>query len=89
MKFNLKNRPKIPSFYSGSEKEIRDEQWTHLVACYEWFEGFEKEIRQTLEWTEKKWHPRSPPFKGMREECIHRMKEILGEEPKVKEETKR
>ena len=45
----MKNRPKIPSFYSGSEKEIRDEQWKHLVACYKWFDGFEKETREWLD----------------------------------------
>jgi hypothetical protein len=68
MKFNIKNFPKTVEGENKDEADI-------------WAEGFEKELRQTLEWTEKKWHPRSPRLKGMREECIHRMKEILGDEP--------
>ena len=41
MKFNLKNRPHrdIPSEKVG---------WTKWKQCLEWFEGFEKELREIL-----------------------------------------
>ena len=99
MKFNLKNRPKIPSYYSGSEKQIRDEQWTHLLGCYKWFEGFEKEMRESLAYHDKMidhWENKvseSHPLYRYREQIAGEWRvargiltAVLGVEPKVKEE---
>ena len=73
MKFNLKS---FPEYDPHTMTHLQ--YWEKVQA---WVIGCKEELRQTLELTEKKWHPRSPRFKGMREECIHRMKEILGDEP--------
>jgi hypothetical protein len=68
MKFNLKRLREI----------CESEQ---AGACvYDALDGFEKELRETLEWTQKKWHPRTAYNRGMKAECIHRLMEILGDE---------
>jgi len=84
MKFNLKNRPKIPSYYSGSEKQIRDEQWTHLLGCYKWFEGFEKQFEE-WETTLRQWQL-SGEKKGSRTRpsMLYVIQEVLGVEGKEK-----
>jgi len=52
METNLKNRPKLPL------KDPEDNRYEVLrdfaINCYEWFEGFEKELEEMLE-LRKKW----------------------------------
>jgi len=69
MKFNLKNRPKPPSFptiimkYYGKMYE-------------EWFEGFEKELREQLRKAQAEYDKLGAACAA---ESIRIIKEILGE----------
>jgi len=47
MKFNLKNRPKF------EELEYSALTWEKVKETIEWFEGFEKELREKLSALEK------------------------------------
>jgi hypothetical protein len=77
MKFNLKQRKRMIK----DDEEIQGLEKRDIIQGYEeWFEGFEKELRETLEWTKKKWHPRTAYNRGMKAECIYRLQQILGDE---------
>jgi len=64
MKFNLKNRPKPPKFHNW--RNIHE----FIYEYNEWFEGFEKELREKLKHYE---------FEGQNWELQEILKEILGE----------
>ena len=64
MKFNLKNRPKF------EELEYSALTWGKVKETIEWFEGFEKELREKL---------RHYEFEGQNWELQEILKEILGE----------
>jgi len=62
MKYNLKNRPK-------NDMEDWDAENRHSMACDDWFEGFERELREMLEDEENYGVTR----------LYNALKEILGE----------
>lgn len=63
MEFNLKNRPKWCSAFEGHEL-------SHRMSIEEWFEGFEKELREKMAQLERT--DRTAYGKSI-------LKEILGE----------
>lgn len=69
MEYNLKNRPKSPMRYEE-----------FAVESAKWFEGFEKELRDSLTWLTTMWHPRKDVEKAKRQAFIDQLKQILGEE---------
>jgi hypothetical protein len=83
-KFNLKNRPQ---FHGNERIEFSNDHPT------EWFEGFEKRQRQNLADDQKalKTHEKSDKKFLARWKAISNYieLEVLGVEPKIKEETKR
>jgi len=66
MKFNLKNRPKV-----RSEDLSKELSATIALGMEDWFEGFEKELREKLKHYE---------FEGQNWELQEILKEILGDE---------
>ena len=72
MKTNLKNRPQgVKDCVSTSE---------YYMKAQRWFEDFEKELRESLNWLETMWHPRNDVQKAKREAYIDEINAILGEE---------
>ena len=70
MKFNLKNRPKLHGL-KGSTFERFQQLFEQVEKTEEWFEGFEKELREKL---------RHYEFEGQNWELQEILKEILGDE---------
>ena len=101
MKYNLKNRPDLDEI----AKKNPNKSLTWLVADYhgkatKWFEGFEKQQRsfrdskiQCVEWLQK--YTMIDPLDDMKlTQCQAVLRtfiqeEVLGVEPKIKEEMKR
>lgn len=72
MKFNLKNRPSpVPAVlgyvYDGDQID-------------EWFEGFEKELREELEKEQEFYNRTKTAAKGISRMKLEWIKEILGDE---------
>lgn len=73
MKSNLKNRPKFLV-----ETTFDEDMKAYLRASTEWFEGFEKELKEDkrqLTWISKK---QDPEGRIVSEGIIHFIQEILG-----------
>lgn len=90
MRINLRNRPKGCTGCPYLAKDIdgnpigcgSSEEHSSSEDCQrtrEWFNSFEKELRESLEWLENKWHPRTAYNRGMKAGSIDRIKGALGE----------
>jgi hypothetical protein len=89
MKYNLKNRPKLmDTKYKFIEKEAAyintETKSTFYADVKTWFERFEKELREALD--KHKDCKINPSYSAG---IVMVICEVLGVEPKVKEETKR
>lgn len=72
MKFNLKNRPTAFALADLKLVKIEEGKWMQICPrLNEWFEGFEKELREIRKQTQKKTSPN-----------LVRIDDILGEEGK-------
>jgi hypothetical protein len=85
MKYTLKNRPQYPDKTSGLTK--RD----YVRACIaydDWLEGFEKELREKYAAIEKNKQQvlNQPEYFRPLEAIQGTIREVLGVEPKVREE---
>lgn len=76
MKRNLKNRPSHRGFAFG---EDTTKDFDYARDCIIWFEGFEKELRDSLTWLLTMWHPRKDIEIAKRQAIIDEIKAILGE----------
>ena len=90
MKYTLKNRPSHRGFAFGEDSK---KDFGYARDCIVWFEGFEKRQRQNLAdyekalETQKNW---DKEFLACWKAISNYIKlEVLGVEPKSKEETKR
>lgn len=76
MKFNLKQRRRMIK----DDEEIQGLEKREIIVGYEeWFEGFEKEIREYLTWALTQWHPRAAVEKAKRQMMLDINRAILGE----------
>jgi len=99
MKYTLKNRPSHRGFAFGEDSK---KDFGYARDCIVWFEGFEKEMRESLAYHDKMvdhWENKvseSHPLYRYREQIAGEWRvargiltAVLGVEPKIKEEMKR
>jgi hypothetical protein len=89
MKFDLKNRPKHCALPKAHEKY--GEQDVFISEYEEWFQGFAKELREKRASIEqfKKKNEKHRRFHEYPNGMLDMITEVLGVEPKVKEETEK